>query len=172
MYKMRCLIAVIGLLPAVSVDANEEREFGSPEEWIDVRLEPTDQLLCLLQSGPNWFFIARAGNRVKTGALIDVTSILGDALSYVTSWEFRDGEGRHIGEPRPREVQVSRHYERARRIFAEEVVYRHVRWTSSFDSEVGLQLRPAAAEVDKAQIQANPPPVVASCKVQVLATPN
>jgi len=141
-------------------------------EWIDLRLEPTDQLLCLLQSGHNWFFIARSENRVKTGALIDVTNEAGDTLSYVMSWEFRDGNGKHIGEPRPRDVQVSRHFEQLGRVFAEEVVYRHVTWASSFEADVGLAYLSAATKVDKAQIQANPPPIVASCKVQVPATSN
>jgi hypothetical protein len=106
------------------------------------------------------------------GALIDVTSESDDTLSYVMSWEFRDGDGKHVGEPRPRDVQVSRHFERSGRVFAEEVVYRHVRWASSFEADVGLVYLPAATKVDKAQILANPLPVVASCEVQVPATSN
>ena len=154
-------------LSSTTLHAGEDQGFENPNEWIGARVGSGDQLLCFLQSGQNWFFIARSKDRVKTGALIDVTNRSGDAVSYVMSWEFRDGGGRHIGEPKPRDVQVSRHFERSGRIFAEEVVYRYVRWTSSFETEIGLEYFPVATKVDKAQIQANPPPVVAHCRVQI-----
>ena len=167
MYAERCFLVLVFTLAATSLPAGGEQSFEDPNEWIEMRIGPTDQLLCLLQSGHNWFFVARSEDRVKTGALIDVTNTTGNALSYIVSWEFRNGDGQHIGEPRPRDVQVSRHFERSGRIFAEEVVYRHVRWSSSFETDVGLRYLQAGAEVDKAQISANPPPVVANCEVQV-----
>jgi hypothetical protein len=104
---------------------------------------------------------------VKTGALIDVTNKTGDALSYILSWEFRDGEGRHIGEPKVRDVLVSRHFEPLGRIFAEEVVYRHVRWAPSLEADVGLKYHQGGSSVDKDKVLVNPPSIVASCKVVV-----
>jgi hypothetical protein len=167
MFRQRYFLMAVLILSTSVLRANEGLPFEDLNKWVGSRLDPKDQLLCSIQSGLNWFFIARSRDRVKTGALIDVTSEAGDARTFVLSWEFRDGEGSHIGKPKPREVLISRHFEQSGRIFAEEVIYRYVSWATSFEADIGLEYYPTATKPDKIQVQSTPPPIVAHCAAQI-----
>ena len=160
-------IVVVVLMLSNAALAGDHSIFKSPQQWVSARLSQDEQVLCLLVARQGWFFVARENDRMKTGAIIDVTSSNGTPLSSAMSWEFMDGDERHVGKPTPAEVKVSRYFRASGRTFSENVAYRDVHWRSAIKVLIGLQLNANGTAFGTVPKNSVRPPVVATCEVEL-----
>jgi hypothetical protein len=92
------------------------------DEWIGQNVQGDEQVICKKELNGEYFFVARAGSKVKVGNRLDVT---GDSKpqSIAVAWMFQNSAGKSLSS-KARPIAVRSDYKReGTRIFADNVDY-------------------------------------------------
>ncbi len=97
--------------------------------------------MCQREVNNDRFFVAREGNRVKTGSLLDVTSDEGAPKAFIISWGFTDENNNYL-ETGTLPQDTGRDYIKSDgRVYAENIAYRELHLNDVKRMKITLELK-------------------------------
>lgn len=118
---------------------------GSLDDWVGQDVRGSENVVCKKDVRGEYFFVARAGSKVKVGSRLDVT---GDSepRSTAVAWMFQNSEGKSLSsEVRPTSVR-SKYVRDGDKIFAENVEYQTLKGKVRATVRVGVVVRKCATQ--------------------------
>lgn len=128
---------ILNIFLISSVFANRSDELNY---WVQSNIINGEEIICQRENNNDYFFVARSGERLKTGYRLDVTSSDDTAKNFIISWRFKNEKGDYIGRNTPPEVVTQKSFRDGKYAYAEEISYYYVYEISKpLDVTVGLR---------------------------------
>lgn len=133
---------ILALMIFSSVAAQVACAAGGFDEWVQSNLSESEELLCTkVTKGGDAYFVARSGDMLKVGSLIDVSSETGKPKPFVLSWRISDTEGRSLEVNTPQKDESRAYVHRSESIYAENITYRKIDFSGTDRVSVQVQMR-------------------------------
>ena len=115
----------------------------SLDDWAASYIDKGEELLCKREEAGEYFFLARetAGDRVKAGSLIDMSSYRNQAHAFIVAWKFRN----ETGDPLVAKVLPTSIFEayvkKDGKTYAENVQYQTLNLKDSREMHVTIDIK-------------------------------
>ena len=143
-YNYRYVLAAILLLAGVVLANGDDK----PSSWVKGNIAHSEKLLCHRQIGDDQFFNAAAGDKIKSGYLIDVTNAAGAPKTYVFSWKFTDENGKSLETNTPPKDIKDGYVKSGSKTFSENVGYRFLHTEAARKAFASVELKKYANKSD------------------------
>lgn len=135
------LLLTMSLVPVITVALDTASEPFIFNEWINESVSEDEKLLCERTIKGDKFFVARSGNRLKVGYLIDVTSDMERPKTYIVSWGFLDESGQYLPQIGAPDDVRGGYIKHDSRVLAEDISYRSMDLSSVNQLEIVVELK-------------------------------
>jgi hypothetical protein len=137
---MRHIMRVIFVMTAFSIGAVQAVLAAGAEDWANQNLVNRERLLCQREASGEYFFLAKAGDRVKVGTRLDMTGYSGTHVFNV-AWTFQNEKDASLVAKIPPEAIKESYAQSGGNAFAENLEYQTLTVGQSKTVRVAVHVR-------------------------------